>query len=255
MHRQGSRIAIHVMGLLMLCAFNAEAANSILIWPINPRIEAGDKATALWLENRGRQPVSLQVRVLGWRQAEFAEHLDAQQQVVSSPPVVTIAAGQRQMVRLISRQPVPTGVEQAYRVLVDEMLQADQRAAGQLGVRFQMRYSVPLFVFGPASALDTVTRASNSTLTLLRPDLRFRLEIDGGRRYLSVHNQGTAHARLSSVQIQHTSGRMAVAEGLLGYVLPGAWMRWPLPAHLSDHGVSLQALINDQREPQTIVGH
>jgi fimbrial chaperone protein len=146
-------------------------------------------------------------------------------------------------------------VEQAYRVLVDEMLQADQVAAGQMGVRFQMRYSVPLFVFAADSALDSAMRSNRRDVKLLSPNLRYRLESEGGRRYLSVHNQGAAHARLANVQLQHAEGTLTVASGLLGYVLPGAWMRWPLPARVSDEDVSLQALINDQREPQTIAGH
>lgn len=243
------RIGLAALAAFWLLAGELHAASSLLIWPINPRIEAGEKAAALWLENRGQQPISLQVRVMAWQQAGFTDQLQPQQQVVGSPPVVTVAPGKRQMVRLISMQPAAAHSEQAYRVLVDEMLQPDSEANPQLGVMFQMRYSVPLFVFGAGAALDTGAWAPGKDVRPLSPDLAYRVEEVGGRRYLSVHNRGGAHARLAQVYVRQSDRRVALADGLLGYVLPGAWMRWPLPPAVLASGFTLEALINEQREP------
>jgi len=33
-----------------------QAASSVLIWPIDPVLEADQQASALWLENRGTEP-------------------------------------------------------------------------------------------------------------------------------------------------------------------------------------------------------
>nr|WP_230950166.1 hypothetical protein [Burkholderia cepacia] len=46
----------------------AQAATSVMIWPIDPVIESDQRATALWLENRDTRPVTPQIRVLGWRE-------------------------------------------------------------------------------------------------------------------------------------------------------------------------------------------
>lgn len=238
--------------IALLSHEQARAASSLLIWPINPRIEAGHKAAALWLENRGRQPVSLQVRVLAWRQERLADRLDPQQQVVGSPPVVTIAPGKRQMVRLISLQPALPGSEQAYRVLVDEMLQPESAASTHLGVNFQMRYSVPLFVLGAGAAPDEGASSARGELSQLRPQLGYRLVRFEGRRYLRLHNQGTAHARLAGVRLELGGRQLSLADGLLGYVLPGAWMQWPLPDTLASDAFTLEALVNERREPLVI---
>lgn len=72
--------------LALLLGGPAQAASAVLIWPINPAIEADQPATALWLENRGKQPVTLQVRVLGWSQADFQDVYRNQQAVIPSPP-------------------------------------------------------------------------------------------------------------------------------------------------------------------------
>lgn len=129
--------------LLLMFAGHVGAASSVLIWPINPVIEAEQKAVALWLENRGQAPVNLQIRVMDWKQSDFEDRLDAQREVVGSPPVVTIAPGKRQMIRLMVMQAPQVGVQRAYRVLIDEMLDSNAAPDPQLGVKFQMRYSIP----------------------------------------------------------------------------------------------------------------
>jgi fimbrial chaperone protein len=101
-------------------AATAFAAASVIIWPINPVIEAGTRAAALWLENRGSTPVTLQVRVLGWEQNDFADRYhDEQQSVLASPPMATIAPGQRQLIRLTRTTDAGLTGETAYRVLID----------------------------------------------------------------------------------------------------------------------------------------
>lgn len=241
-----------VVMLLALIARPAGAASSVLIWPINPVIEAEQKAVALWLENRGQAPVNLQVRVMNWQQAGFEDRLDAQREVIGSPPVVTIAPGKRQMIRLMAMQAPQAGVQQAYRVLIDEMLDNDAAADPQLGVKFQMRYSIPLFVFGAGAAPERGQNPAGEGLKTLAPQLSYQLQQQGGERYLLVRNGGTAHARLSAVHFSRGGQQQVVAEGLLGYVLPGAEMRWPLPAGVNAQGAALQAMVNDHSEPTTI---
>ncbi|MGA6108451.1 fimbrial biogenesis chaperone [Pseudomonas solani] len=245
-----------LLGLGLTAANTAMAASSVLIWPINPTIEAEQKAAALWLENRGQQPVDLQVRVMTWRQGNFDDQLDAQRTIIGSPPVVTIAPGKRQMIRLIATQPAPAGTEQAYRVLVDEMLRPDAQVDPQLGVKFQMRYSVPLFVFGGGAGPEPVSGAKpREGVQILQPRLSYQVRQEGGRRYLFLSNQGPAHARLSKVSLRQGDASTLIADGLLGYVLPGAQMRWQLPERAPSGNFVLEARINEQAEPQPIPAH
>ena len=62
--RAGAKWARGLIGLLWLASLPAGAATSVLIWPIDPVLEADQKAGALWLENRGTEPANLQVRVI-----------------------------------------------------------------------------------------------------------------------------------------------------------------------------------------------
>lgn len=92
-----------IRALFLLCSVGGQpalAATSVLIWPIDPVLEAGQKAGALWLENRGTVAASLQVRVFAWRQGRFEEQFSAQREIIGSPPVATVAPGQKQLIRL-----------------------------------------------------------------------------------------------------------------------------------------------------------
>ena len=90
----------------------------------------------------------MQIRIVRWKQEGGYERYTAQQDVVASPPIVTIAKGSKQLIRLIKQGTIPSGVEQAYRIIVDEIPQPDAKAEPSMGLKLQMRYSIPLFVYG-----------------------------------------------------------------------------------------------------------
>ena len=68
----------------LLGAGGAQAATSVLIWPIDPVLEADQKAGALWLENRGTTPANLQVRVFAWRQDGYDDQFQPQREIIGS---------------------------------------------------------------------------------------------------------------------------------------------------------------------------
>ncbi|PZP24262.1 fimbrial biogenesis chaperone [Pseudomonas kuykendallii] len=247
------RIFRRLLGVLGFAGLlgSAQAATSVLIWPINPVIEGEGSGVALWLENRGDAPVKLQTRVLDWKQQGFADQLGAQQGVVASPPIISVEPGKRQLIRLIRRQPAPPGVEQAYRVLVDELIPEGGSQGDKAGVQFQMRYSVPLFVYGAglAAPKDGAAIADDKAAAVA---LSYRVESEGGRRWLRLHNAGSVHARLSEVRLVQGGKAVPVAEGLLGYVLPGADMRWLMPEAVQSGAFTLEARVNERSDPQTI---
>lgn len=240
-----------VAGLLLATQQQALAAASILIWPIDPVIESQQPASALWLENRDAKQVYMQIRVLGWQQTAGEDDYRVQTEVVASPPVATIAPGKRQLIRLIRQTPVAAGQERAYRILIDEVplkQDAEQAQGAQLGLNFQMRYSVPLFVSGDGVWTKQDYQSPRDYASASQPKLAYRLLQQNGKRWLEVRNQGHVHARLSKVTLH---GKTLNA-GLLGYVLPGSQMRFPLPAATGVASGELRAQINDNQQPVAI---
>ncbi|MBB2200571.1 molecular chaperone [Gluconacetobacter tumulisoli] len=232
---------------LLLASWGARAGTSIVIWPIDPVITADRTAAALWLENRGRQPALMQVRLFRWDQDRQDDRYHTQADLIGSPPMVQIAPGARQLVRLIRTADLPPRTETAYRIIVDEVpIPGGPDASGPAGrhaaaITFQMRYSIPLFVYG-----DGLGPQGG------RPALDWRIVTDAGRPVLEVRNQGPIHARLTRVAFRRPGGSVAVADGLLGYVLAHGTMRWPLAAPGASIGGQLVAVVNGAPQASTI---
>ena len=260
----GTRRACLAALLASLPLLPALAGTPLLIWPIDPVIGPGQQATALWLENQGSEAATLQVRVFGWSQPQGEDAFSPQPSVLPSPPIATVAPGTRQLVRLIATRPAPPGGEQAFRVFVDELPaaataspQAPQSPAspaspppGAAGasVNLQLRYAVPLFVYG-AGAVPPAARSRDGTggpeAGALAPRLDWKLLFDKGQPTLLLRNTGTAHARVTAVEWRLPDNRPAqvLNPGLLGYVMPGAAMRFPIDK-TPPGGAALRALLN-----------
>jgi fimbrial chaperone protein len=196
------------------------AASTVVIWPVDPTLKPGEQSTALWLENKGDKPVTLQVRSFDWGQRDGQDQLNPQDDVVASPPIATVEPGKRQLVRVFRRAATApdTAAERSYRLIVDELPQAPQTGGGEAsaGLAVQMRYSIPLFVYGT----DVAT---------LAPRLVPSYRASAGEQAIEIRNAGSIHARLTDLRIGTGGQQRMVKAGLAGYVLPGATLRIALP--------------------------
>lgn len=249
-HRR--RLLLAACALLLAAGFalpRAQAASSVMLWPVDPVIEDGQRAAAIWLENKGSEEASLQIRVFGWSQTGTEEVYEAQERVIASPPLAVIPPGQRQLVRLMSTQPVPEGREVSYRVLVDELPSSSGKdnSDGSMGVKLQIRYSLPLFVYGKGLSVRQ-RNAQRDLMALAAPKLDWRVEREGATQYLRIRNSGKAHARLTNVEWVRDGNKVDLHKGLLGYVLAGSEMRWPLNAPPPE-GHAPQATVNASETP------
>lgn len=216
---------------------SAQQPGAVLIWPVNPVIEADRQAAALWLENPGKTPVTLQIRIYAWAQDDGQNLYAEQQAVIGTPPIVMIAPGTKQLVRLTRLGPVPTDHERPYRLIIDEIpVEGAAAATPGAAISFRMRYSLPLFVLGSAALAKDRHGDKPSPMA---PTLDWRIIAKDGGRFVEIRNAGVVHARLTDAAL----GGIPLAAGLLGYVLPGQTMRWPLPPG-ADANADVNASVN-----------
>ena len=211
------------------------AASGLQVTPITLTLEQSQRAEGIWLSNSGDSPINAQVRVFRWSQSGYSDQLAASQGLVISPPMLTIPPGGKQLIRVI-RTGSPAKVEDAYRLSINEL---PLSAAKKNNLQFVLHYSVPVFI-QPPGVTDTYAK------------LQWQIKHSEGRAWLEVSNQGDGHAQLSEVNIITASGsRRNITPGLLGYVLPGSTMRWPLPAS-AGQGEKLEAMVNGKKTVQTL---
>lgn len=229
-------------GLAVICG--AAGASGLQVAPVGLEFQPSDPAQGLWLTNTGEETLHAQVRVFHWTQGNGKDELTPTHDLVASPPMLALAPGARQMIRVIRLGNRNTdAAEDAYRLLVDELPQTTLQQ--QIGVHYVLRYSVPVFV-EPANKPDPGSVAAS---------LRWSL-VDGyDGPALQVYNAGSVHAQISDVSMSVSTGAATVVNaGLLGYVLPGMTMRWPLKMASEElrPGIRLKAAINGNPVEQTL---
>ncbi|WP_333011068.1 molecular chaperone [Kluyvera sichuanensis] len=225
--------------LTVLALFSGTAAASGLqVTPVTLTLQQNQRAEGLWLSNSGDSPVNAQVRVFHWSQSGYSDQLSSSQGLVISPPMLNIPPGGKQLIRVIRTGP-PTKVEDAYRLSINELPPSTTTTTKKNSLQFVMHYSVPVFI-QPPGATETLAK------------LQWQVAHSDGRVWLQVNNQGEGHAQLAEVTLITASGsRKNITPGLLGYVLPGSTMRWPLPAS-AGQGEKLEVTVNGQKTVQTL---
>lgn len=230
-----------VLALCLMGSMGAQAAG-LQVSPVTLTLAAAQQADGLTLTNLGDAPLQAQVRVFRWTQEDGQDRLEPTRAVLLSPPMLQLPVQGQQLVRVIRAGPPPTGaVEEAYRVLVDE-LPVPSESGARKGLSFVMRHSLPIFLL-PAGAVPS------------SPQLQWRLLQDGGQVMLEAANTGSTRAQVADLSFTNASGqRTQVHAGLLGYVLPGVRMRWALqtPASVLSPGGQWQVMINGTTGPQAI---
>ena len=151
-----NRLAL-LAGLLLSSA--GALASGLQVSPVSLTLIPPRAADGLWLSNSGTDPLRAQVRVFRWTQVDGKDQLVPSRDLVISPPMLRLAVDARQLIRVIRTGAPPNGAgaaEASYRLIVDELPVDDQ---GLHGLKFVMRYSVPIFVEpqgGPKPAASLV---------------------------------------------------------------------------------------------------
>lgn len=207
MHPAARALFIAVLSALAGLVPLPVLAASLSISPILIEVPAPQQATTLRLQNRGDRPITGQVRVFAWHQANGEDVLEPTSRVVASPEIMELSPGTDYTVRLVRLDRSPPAGEETYRVVVDEVPDAAARRNGMIA--FALRYIVPAFFF------DSERRPSR---------LSWHIEAVRNGRYLVARNDGDQRARVSDLKL----GASFVAPGLSGYVLGHSTRRWRL---------------------------
>ena len=228
----------------MMAVGNFADASGLQVAPVGLAFQPASSAQGLWLTNTGGEALHAQVRVFHWTQVNGKDALTPTQALVASPPILALAPGAQQMIRVIRLgEAAPGATEDAYRLLVDELPESAPRQP--TGVRYVLRYSIPVFV-EPAGESDVVAVAASLHWSVVR---------EGDGIALQVRNTANVHAQISDVSLSPVGGTPTViSKGLLGYVLPGMTMRWSftIPAAQLLPGIQLEAAINGKPVEQTL---
>ena len=210
-----------VTAILLLAPIAGQAA-SLRVAPTNIDLVAPDSSGTLTLRNEAKRKLNVQVRVFRWTQQRGVERLEPTSAVVASPPATTLSPGANYVIRVVRVSQAPAVGEESYRVIVDELPDAAQKKSGT--VSLVLRYSIPVFFRSPEASQASVSWSVSGK---------------GGSMVLTGRNAGDSRLRLSDLRLTQGGRKLAARPGLVGYVLGGATMQWPIAGKLSGGSVLL----------------
>jgi fimbrial chaperone protein len=189
----------------------AAAQSSFTVTPL--RVDLSPQASAAVVEviNTSPRPLTMQVQQRAWTQNDGVDAQRETRDLILSPTVFTLPAGEKQVVRIARRLAPDSLRERAYRLIVSEVPTPELKTTPEAsGFRIALRMDLPLFV---AAAQPAAPEAS--------------YEFDATSARLSVRNSGTAHIRYTDFVVLQ-AGRK-ISELPVFTVLPGGERAFDLP--------------------------
>jgi len=205
-------------------------AASLGVSPTLIDVKAGTVSGLRVSNGDAAQAVSVQARVVRWRQDETGNLYTPADGVVVSPPVTRIEPGGENLIRIVRVATHPLAGEESYRLLVDELPEPGAQQAGAISML--IRHSVPVF-FSISSA---VPAQPQWRIERAQPDG------EGGGWQVTVVNHGDKRLRLTNLDVYDNNGALvAQRQGLVGYVLGRASMAFFVPDMDKDAGTAAHA--------------
>lgn len=226
-----ARMAAIVLLALAPPAASVGRASSLSVIPISVEVVQPATVGTITLRNREPRPLNAQIRVFRWTQVGGEERLEPTEDVIPSPPIVSINAGADYIVRLQRVASGETTDEEAYRTVIDELPNPNRQRNGSIAI--VLRYLVPTFFHTP----DTSP-----------PKVAWSFEQRGRATMLTATNSGGKRMQIVDLKLKTESGRtVVIGKGLAGYVLAHSSHAWIVPATVgrigggfvmasSDHG-------------------
>jgi fimbrial chaperone protein len=205
--------AVLGVGIATLIGSVPASAGEFSVSPVRIFMAPADRAVAVTVTNEGDTALVMQADLYVWSQTPDGEEvLEPTEDVFLSPPILTLAAGASQVVRL-ARLITATPAEQlTYRMVIREIPEALPPESG-LQVQVALALSLPIFVT-PANAspvLDCqLQRTAADALTL------------------GCENHGTAYAQPRELLLARDTGEAIISSQPANYILPGASVDYAL---------------------------
>lgn len=199
--------------LFIGCALFAQQALSagFQVSPTRIQLDAEHRVFALTLSNASDRDASIQLELTTWSQPDGKDQYELTSELLATPPIFTVKAGEKQIIRVGLRRPPERSEELSYRLFIQELPRPTPE--GFQGLQIVLRMGIPIFV---APAAGTASH-----------DLDWQArETDEGQLQLSVVNNGNGHAQVTNLEIIY--GHHQVKPAGMFYVLPGARHEWLL---------------------------
>ena len=199
-------------------------AQSLTVSPVTMDLPYGVASTVFVIETGAKEGVATQVRVFRWSQTGGQDKLEKTEDVIVSPPVLTVRGGAPSTIRLVRVAKAPVTGEESYRVLIDQLPDRKSLQAGT--VSMTIRQSLPVFFAGEDARPGSLT---------------WKTAMQKGKLVLEAFNGGQTRVKLLKLSVADGKNRELVKNAGLAYVLGGQTRSWELSPAPSGSTLSIKA--------------
>jgi fimbrial chaperone protein len=186
-------------------------AGSVTVFPLRVTFDSTRTADVVTVRNTDNKTLTLQTTVHKWTQADGEMVLLPTRDVLLAPPLIEIPPGESQSIRLVLRKEINDKDQEAYRLVLQELIRTGTTQGAQMQMAF--RVTLPVFV-----------TAKNPT-----PPVPVAVVVnEAGQTYLKIKNTGKSHVQITKLNVLDSQGSVATHSSML-YVLPGSIVPVKIP--------------------------
>jgi fimbrial chaperone protein len=209
MTRTNRKSPAHLLTAAALAALASVSAQAgtFSVSPVRIFMDARERATGITIINEGETDLVMQAELFEWKQKpDGSDDLQPTQDLVLAPPILKLAKGQQQVVRLANLRPPAPGEQLTYRMIVREVPEALQPTQPGVQIQVALAFSLPVFITPPGARRALSCTAVRASPTAVRA---------------TCENQGRAYAQPAVITLTTPSGNTLLANDIKGgYVLP-----------------------------------
>ncbi len=177
------------------------------VTPVRIYMTPKDRAVAVTITNEGDTEVVLQADLNAWSQkADGTDEQVPTEDLILSPPIIKLAPGARQVVRLALLKPADASNQLIYRMIMREVPEAVGAKEKTIQVPIALALSLPVFITPPPAKREVQCSAERDGPQALK---------------VACSNSGSAYAQVREISLLRGEQVLARFEGGT-YILPGA---------------------------------
>jgi fimbrial chaperone protein len=223
-----------VLSLSGLFGGELAQAGTFSVTPVRIFLQPRDRATAITFTNDGTTEIVLQADLYDWLQKSNGEDdLKLAEDVIISPPIIKLAPGAKQVVRLARLSMAPSEAQQTYRLIAREIPEIAAAKQG-ISVQIALALSMPVFIT-PKDAKPKVSCDA--------------VKIHAGSIVFACKNNGNSHAQVRNARVMRDGNELTQIDNG-GYYLAGVQRDLTLPiGKVTAGALTLELALDDGSAP------
>jgi fimbrial chaperone protein len=235
MNRQIKRNIIAALFGFSVFATLVPCAEAVIISPVQLDLSVKKPIGSFTVTNDSALTITYQSSALSWTQVDGKDVQIETNDLVVTPPIVSIKPKSAQVFRVALFKASPHLVEQSYRIVLDD-ISTDVSEKSETGLSFRFNHNLPLF-YAPLISVDSVVWSLCDSHV-------------AGKSCLLMENKGNVHAKI--VQFSAVAASIEEPNSLTKTVLAGGSSQWLFSTIQGTENTTSIKLITD-KGPLTLI--